>query len=99
LFFKFFEFFFSIIEHTLIEGQKIISGATEEEVGKMEITNQLVSFGDLGGVKPSIDGNNEDCLAEIVTYAHNSYPTDPLDFGGLVSANAIKAKFKLVSIY
>ena len=39
-----------------------------------------------------------DCQVSITTCAYNSYPIDPLDFGGLISADVTKAKFKLEDV-
>ena len=73
------------------EGQKILANTSE-----ILVTNQLVAFSEIGGVKPQIGGDN--CQATIQTFAHNSFPLDPLDFGGLTSADVIKAKFKLEDV-
>ena len=51
----------------MIEGQKIILGATEEEVAKLQVANKLVPFEDLGDVKPSIEAT-EECGALVTTY-------------------------------
>ena len=34
----------------------------------------------------------------VTTCGYNSYPIDPLDFGGLISADVTKAKFKLEDV-
>ena len=34
----------------------------------------------------------------VTTVGYNSYPIDPLDFGGLISADVTKAKFKLEDV-
>ena len=78
------------------QAQQIISGASDNDLANLQVSNQLVGFTEIGGVKPSIV--SESCNAQVVTYGHNSYPLDPLDFGGLISADIIKAKFKLEDI-
>ena len=78
------------------QAQQIISGASDNDLANLQVTNQLVGFTEIGGVKPSIV--SESCTAQVVTYGYNSYPLDPLDFGGLISADVIKAKFKLEDI-
>ena len=47
--------------------------------------------------KPQITQDG-DCQVSITTCAYNSYPLDPLDFGGLLSADVTKAKFKLEDV-
>ena len=51
-----------------------------------------------GDFKPQItsDGNCHDVT--VTTCGYNSYPIDPLDFGGLISADVTKAKFKLEDV-
>ena len=78
------------------QAQQIISGASDNDLANLQVSNQLVGFTEIGGVKPSIV--SESCTAQVVTYGYNSYPLDPLDFGGLISADVIKAKFKLEDI-
>lgn len=81
----------------IIEAQKILSGASENGQAKISSTNELVGFTQIGGVKPTIEG--VECEEAIIkTFGHNSYPLDPLDFGGLISADVTKAKFKLEDI-
>jgi len=79
-----------------IEGQKIISGASDVSLARLDITNELVEFSDLGN-KPTIEGDECEAL-RIKTWGYLSYPLDPLDFGGLLSADMIKAKYKLEDI-
>ena len=109
-------FFFNI--QWAIEGQKIISGASEVSIEHLEITNELVEFSDLGnmiyslknwaplsltqnwinlGNKPTIEGDECEAM-KIKTWGYLSYPLDPLDFGGLISADMIKAKYKLEDV-
>ena len=52
----------------MIEGQKIILGATEEEVSKLQVINKVVPFEDLGDAKPSVE-ETETCGALVTTYA------------------------------
>lgn len=80
----------------ITEAQKLITGFGEDVVANLEVTNEMVEFSDIGPVKPSIEGS--DCKAQVKTYGHNSYPADPLDFGGLLSADVIKAKLKLEDV-
>merc|ERR1712051_368355 len=79
-----------------IEGQKIISGASEVSIAHLEIVNDLVEFSDLGN-KPTIEGDECEAM-KIQTWGLLSYSSDPLDFGGLLSANMIKAKYKLEDV-
>ena len=76
--------------------QKIISGASDTDLDNMKVSNKLVGFTEIGGVKPQIISAN--CSAQVETYGYIWYPLDPLDFGGLISADVIKAKFKLEDI-
>lgn len=50
-----------------------------------------------GDFKPSIT-EEADCQATVTTCTYNVYPVDPLDFGGLISADTVKAKFKLEDV-
>jgi len=79
-----------------IEGQKIISGASEVSIAHLEIVNDLVEFSDLGN-KPTIEGDECEAM-KIQTWGLLSYSLDPLDFGGLLSADMIKAKYKLEDV-
>ena len=79
----------------VIEGQKIISGTLDYD--GITITNEVVIFSDLGDFKPSCNFDGA-CKAKVTTCVFNDYPTDPLDFGGLVSADTMKAKFKLEDV-
>jgi len=78
----------------MIEGQKIILGATEEEVAKLQVVNKLVPFEDLGDVKPSIEAT-EECGALVTTYCQPQYDSNIADANTLYSASVIKAKFKI----
>ena len=73
--------------------QKIISGASDADLTHLMVTNQLVGFTEIGGVKPQIVSAN--CSAVVDTYGYNWYPIDPLDFGGLISADVIKGKISM----
>ena len=50
----------------------------------------------LAGSEPTLQDGN--CQASVKTYGYNLYPIDPLDFGGLISAEIIKAKMKLEDV-
>lgn len=50
----------------MIEGQKILLGATEEELAQLSVTDIVVPFGDLGDFKPSVESSG-DCGALVTT--------------------------------
>ena len=58
----------------------------------------ITVFLNAGDFKPQItsDGNCHDVT--VTTCGYNSYPIDPLDFGGLISADVTKSKFKLEDV-
>jgi len=84
------------ISQWAIEGQKILSGVSDVALDHLEITNELVEFSDLGN-KPTIEGDECEAM-RIKTWGYLAYPLDPLDFGGLISADMIKAKYKLEDV-
>ncbi len=77
--------------------QQVLVGLPIDGSSDLLVYNDLVPFSEIGGVKPDIVSSDH-CTAAVRTYAHNSYPLDPLDFGGLISADVIKAKFKLEDV-
>ena len=50
----------------MIEGQKILLGATEEELAQLSVTDIVVPFSDLGDFKPSVESSG-DCGALVTT--------------------------------
>ena len=46
--------------------QKIISGASDADLANLEVTNQLVGFTEIGGVKPQVVSAN--CSAVVDTF-------------------------------
>ena len=50
----------------MIEAQKILLGATEEELAKLSVTDIVVPFADLGDFKPSVESSG-DCGALVTT--------------------------------
>ena len=52
----------------MVEGQRIILGATEEEMTGLTVRDIVVPFEDLGDAKPSIN-QISDCVAEVTTYS------------------------------
>ena len=50
----------------MIEGQKILLGATEEELTQLSVTDIVVPFSDLGDFKPSVESSG-DCGALVTT--------------------------------
>ena len=52
----------------MMEGQKILLGATEEEVAKLSVVDIVVPFEDLGDAKPSVN-KTEACGAVVTTYS------------------------------
>jgi len=77
------------------EVQKVIGGVPNSDA--VSVSNIVVEFSDLGDFKPQLTQEG-DCQVSITTCAYNSYPIDPLDFGGLISADVTKAKFKLEDV-
>lgn len=65
----------------------------EEESISLTVTNNLVTFGDLGSEKPTLEVS--DCAVNIVTISHPEYDLDPVDAGAKTSARVIKGKMKL----
>ena len=78
----------------MIEGQKILLGATEEELAQLSVTDIVVPFADLGDFKPSVESSG-DCGALVTTCCFPQYEWNPADANTLYSAKVIKAKFKL----
>jgi len=78
----------------MIEGQKILLGATEEELAELSVTDIVVPFSDLGDFKPSVESSG-DCGALVTTCCFPQYEWNPADANTLYSAKVIKAKFKL----
>ena len=54
----------------MMEGQKILLGATEEEVAKLSVVDIVVPFEDLGDAKPSVN-QTETCGAVVTTYSQS----------------------------
>ena len=54
----------------MAEGQKILLGATDEEVAKLSVVDIVVPFEDLGDAKPSIN-QTETCGAVVTTYSQS----------------------------
>ena len=52
----------------MIEGQKILLGATEEEMAKLSVVDIVVEFSDLGETKPSVE-KTEECGGLVTTYS------------------------------
>ena len=92
-----------------MEGQKILLGATEEEVAKLSVVDIVVPFEDLGDAKPSVN-KTEACGAVVTTYSqaqvewnkpikskalYLQYDSNIADANTLYSASVIKAKFKI----
>ena len=50
----------------MIEGQKMLLGATEEEVAQLSVTDIVVPFSDLGDFKPSVESSGN-CGALVTT--------------------------------
>ena len=50
----------------MIEGQKILLGAGEEELSHLTVTDIVVPFSDLGDFKPSVESSG-DCGALVTT--------------------------------
>merc|ERR1719322_2040164 len=78
----------------MMEGQKILLGATEEEVAKLSVVDIVVPFEDLGDAKPSVN-QTETCGAVVTTYSQAQYDSNIADANTLYSASVIKAKFKI----
>jgi len=78
----------------MMEGQKILLGATEEEVAKLSVVDIVVPFEDLGDAKPSVN-KTEACGAVVTTYSQAQYDSNIADANTLYSASVIKAKFKI----
>ena len=54
----------------MAEGQKILLGATDEEVTKLSVVDIVVPFEDLGDAKPSVN-QTETCGAVVTTYSQS----------------------------
>ena len=50
----------------MIEGQKMLLGATEEELAQLSVTDIVVPFSDLGDFKPSVESSGN-CGALVTT--------------------------------
>jgi len=78
----------------MIEGQKILLDATDEEMANLEVTDRVVPFEDLGDGKPGID-MTDFCTATVSTLCQPQYESNIADADIFLSAKVIKAKFKL----
>jgi len=81
----------------MLEGQRIILGATEEELENLEVIDFVVPFSDLGDAKPGIN-SSMDCQALVSTFCQPQYESSVADANTLYSASVIKAKFKLEDV-
>merc|ERR1712215_370478 len=81
----------------MIEGQKVLLGATAEELAKLEVVDFVVPFEDLGDAKPAIN-STEECQSVVSTYSQPQYDSNVADANPLYSASVIKAKFKLEDV-
>ena len=50
----------------MVEGQRILLGASTEEMAKLSVTDIVVPFSDLGDFKPSVESSGN-CGALVTT--------------------------------
>lgn len=81
----------------MLEGQRVILGASSEELASLSVINYVVPFEDLGDAKPGVDSSSS-CQATVSTYSQAQYETSLADADTLNSASVIKAKFKLEDV-
>jgi len=84
-------------QNFMIQGQRVILGASDEELEKMLVVNYVVPFEDLGDFKPSVDSTVA-CEATVSTCSQPQYELNLADADGFNSATVIKAKFKLEDV-
>merc|ERR1711915_821081 len=81
----------------MLEGQKILLSASEEELANLVVIDFVVPFEDLGDAKPGVNYSAE-CQALVSTFSQPQYDTSVADANTLYSASVIKAKFKLEDV-
>ena len=81
----------------MIEGQRILLAATEEEMENLEVIDFVVPFSDLGDTKPGVNSSME-CQALVSTFCQPQYESSVADANILYSASVIKAKFKIEDV-
>jgi len=81
----------------MIEGQKILLEASEEELANLAVIDFVVPFEDLGDAKPGVN-STEACHALVSTFSQPQYDTSIADANTLYSASVIKAKFKIEDV-
>jgi len=81
----------------MIQGQKILLDATEEELANLEVVDFVVPFADLGDAKPQVNSTSA-CQAVVSTMCQPQYESNVADADILISAKVIKAKFKLEDV-
>merc|ERR1712142_781532 len=81
----------------MLEGQKILLSASEEELANLKVIDFVVPFEDLGDAKPGVNSSAE-CQALVSTFSQPQYDTSVADANTLYSASVIKAKFKLEDV-
>jgi len=81
----------------MLEGQKILLSASEEELSNLVVIDFVVPFEDLGDAKPGVNSSAE-CQALVSTFSQPQYDTSVADANTLYSASVIKAKFKLEDV-
>ena len=81
----------------MIEGQKVLLAASEEELATLTVIDFVVPFEDLGDAKPGLN-STEECQAFVSTFSQPQYDSSVADANTLYSSSVIKAKFKLEDV-
>jgi dienelactone hydrolase len=81
----------------MLEGQRVLLAASEEELTNLEVIDFVVPFEDLGDAKPGVNSSTE-CQALVSTFSQPQYDSSVADANTLQSASVIKAKFKLEDV-
>ena len=81
----------------MLEGQRILLAASEEELTNLEVIDFVVPFEDLGDAKPGVNSSTE-CQALVSTFSQPQYDSSVTDSNTLQSVSVIKAKFKLEDV-